>query len=110
MFKSKQKIIFYSLILFSTYSAVTLGQTWDEGHLTKQGQITINYLLSLGRLDENIFRREYYSPIYYSLKYLFLQTFPMKYQVEANHLVNLIFSFGVIFGIKQLCKDILENW
>ena len=72
MFKSKQKIIFYSLILFSTYSAVTLGQTWDEGHLTKQGQITINYLLSLGRLDENIFRREYYSPIYYSLKYLFL--------------------------------------
>ena len=81
MFKSKQKIIFYSLILFSTYSAITLGQTWDEGHLTKQGQITINYLLSLGRLDENIFRREYYSPIYYSLKYLFLQTFPIKYQV-----------------------------
>ena len=56
MFKSKQKIIFYSLILFSTYSAINLGQTWDEGHLTKQGQITINYLLSLGRLDENRFR------------------------------------------------------
>ena len=109
MFKSKQKIILYSLILFSTYSAITLGQTWDEGHLTKQGQITINYLLSLGRLDESIFRREYYSPIYYSLKYLFLQTFPMKYQVEANHLVNLIFSFGVIFGIKQLCKELFNN-
>ena len=46
MFKSKQKVIFYSLILFSTYSAITLGQTWDEGHLTKQGQIAINYLLS----------------------------------------------------------------
>ena len=57
MFKSKQKIIFYSLILFSTYSALSLGQTWDEGHLTRQVQITINYLLSLGRLDEDVFRR-----------------------------------------------------
>ena len=91
MFKSKQKIILLSLILFSSYSAITLGQTWDEGHLSKQGQITLNYLLSLGRIDENIFRREYYSPIYYSLKYLFLQSFPIKYQFEANHLVNLFF-------------------
>ena len=69
MVENKQKIFFYSLIIFSVYSAVLLGQTWDEGHLTKQGQITINYLLSLGRLDEDVFRREYYSPIYYSLKY-----------------------------------------
>ena len=109
MFKSKQKIIFYSLILFSTYSALSLGQTWDEGHLTRQGQITINYLLSLGRLDEDVFRREYYSPIYYSLKYLFLQIFPMKYQFEANHLVNLVFSFGIIFGIRQLCKELFNK-
>ena len=76
MFKSKQNIILLFLILFSSYSAITLGQTWDEGHLSKQGQITLNYLFSLGRIDEYIFRREYYSPIYYSIKYLFLQIFP----------------------------------
>ena len=96
MSKIKQKIIFFSLILFSAYSAITLGQTWDEGHLTRQGQIALNYLFSLGRIDEDIFRREYYSPIYYSLKYLFLQSFPIKYHFEINHLVNLIFSFGAI--------------
>ena len=92
MFKSKQNIILLSLILFSSYSAITLGQTWDEDHLSKQGEIALNYLFSLGRIDEYIFRREYYSPIYYSLKYLFLQSFPIKYQFEVNHLINLAFS------------------
>ena len=104
MVENKQKIFFYSLIIFSVYSAVLLGQTWDEGHLISQGKITINYLFSLGRIDEDIFRREYHSPIYYSFKYLFLQIFPIKYQIEVNHIINLIFSFGVILGIKKLCK------
>ncbi len=109
MFKSKQNIILLSLILFSSYSAITLGQTWDEGHLSKQGQITLNYLFSLGRIDEYIFRREYYSPIYYSLKYLFLQSFPIKYQFEVNHLFNLSFSIGAIFGITQVCKELFNR-
>ena len=104
MVENKQKIFFYSLIIFSVYSAVLLGQTWDEGHLISQGKITINYLFSLGRIDDDIFRREYHSPIYYSFKYLFLQIFPIKYQIEVNHIINLIFSFGVILGIKKLCK------
>ena len=107
--KTKQKIILFSLILFSAYSAITLGQTWDEGHLITQGKITINYLFSIGRIDEDIFRREYYSPIYYSIKYLFLQIFPNQYQIEVNHLVNLIFSFGVIFAIKNLCKELFND-
>ena len=109
MSKIKQKIIFFSLILFSAYSAITLGQTWDEGHLTRQGQIALNYLFSLGRIDEDIFRREYYSPIYYSLKYLFLQSFPIKYHFEINHLVNLIFSFGAILGVSQICKELFNK-
>ena len=109
MFKSKQKIILLSLILFSSYSAIKLGQTWDEGALSKQGQITLNYLLSLGKIEENIFRREYYSPIYYSLKYLFLQSFPIKYQFEVNHLINLAFSICAIFGITQVCKELFNK-
>ena len=72
MLKNKHRIIFFSLILFSSYSAITLGQTWDEGHLIKQGKIVLNYLFSFGKMEEDIFRREYYSPIYYTIKYLFL--------------------------------------
>ena len=109
MNKTKKNYLFFFLIIFSVYSAISIGIAWDEAHLLKQGEITIKYLLSLGRLDEEIFRREYHSPIYYSLKYLFLQSFPAKYQIEANHLVNLFFSFGVIIGLKKLTKELFNE-
>ncbi len=109
MTKAKKKILFFFLILFSVYCAITIGKGWDEGFLIKQGEIAIKYLLSFGRINEDLFRREYYSPIYYSLKYLFIQTFPYKFQVEASHLVNLFFSLGIIFGLKKLTKELFND-
>ncbi len=97
------------LILFSGYCSFTIGKGWDEGHLLKQGQIAINYLFSLGKIEGEIFRREFYSPIYYSLKYLFIQSFPIKYHIEASHITNLFFSFGVIIGLKKLCKEFFNG-
>ena len=63
-----------------------------------QGKIAINYLFSLGKIDVDIFRREYYSPIYYSLKFLLMQIFPIKFQIEVSHIINLIFSLSAIIG------------
>ena len=42
-----KKIIFYILILFSSYCAFSIGFAWDEKFLINQGKVTINYLLSL---------------------------------------------------------------
>ncbi len=109
MIKTKQKTLFLFLIIFSVYCALTIGKAWDEDHLITQGKIAINYLLSLGRIEDDIFRREYYSPIYYSLKFLFIQIFPIKYQIEASHLINLIFSIGVVVGIKKLSKELFNE-
>ena len=109
MVKTKQKTLFLFLIIFSVYCALTIGKSWDEGFLINQGKIVINYLLSLGKIDDDIFRREYYSPIYYSLKFLFIQIFPIKYQIEASHLINLIFSIGTVVGIKKLSMYHTEN-
>ena len=109
MTKAKKNFLFLFLILFSVYCAFTIGKAWDEGFLLKQGEIAINYLLSLGKIEEDLFRREYYSPIYYSLKYLFIQSFPVKFQIEAGHLVNLVFSMGVIVGIKKLSKELFNE-
>ena len=72
MIKKKQKILFLFLICFSFYSALAIGQSWDEGFLLMQGKITLDYLLSLGKIDADIYLREYYSAIYYSLKYLLI--------------------------------------
>ncbi len=109
MIKTKKNFLFLLLILFSTYCALVIGKGWDEGHLLKQGQIAFNYLFSLGRIEEDLFRREFYSPIYYSIKYLFIQIFPLKYHLEASHLINMIFSFGVIIGIKKLTKEFFNE-
>ena len=109
MIKKKQKILFLFLTIFSIYCALIIGQGWDEGALSLQGKIAINYLLSLGSIEEDIFRREFYSPIYYSFKFLLIQIFPIKFQIEASHLVNLIFSFGTIIGIKKLSKELFNE-
>ena len=97
------------LIVFSTYCALTIGQGWDEETLITQGKIAINYLLSLGKIEIDIFRREYYSPIYYSLKFLLIQIFPIKYQIEASHIINLVFSLSAIIGIKKISKELFNE-
>ena len=103
MQKSHKKILFYVLILFASFSVITIGLSWDEEYLINQGKVTTNYLLSLGLTEPNdIFRREFYSPIYYSLRYLLVQIVPHFYQIEAGHLVNLFFSMTAIVGTKKI--------
>ena len=109
MIKAKQKILFLFLIIFSIYCALVIGQGWDEETLITQGKIAISYLLSLGKIDIDIFRREYYSPIYYSLKFLLIQIFPIKYQIEASHIINLVFSLSAIIGIKKISKELFNE-
>ncbi len=110
MSKINKKIIFYILILFSCFCAVSIGYSWDEGFLINQGKVTTNYLLSLGLSDpDNIFRREFYSPIYYSLRYLFVQVFPKAYHLEAGYLVNLFFSITAIIGVKKICEEFFNK-
>ena len=109
MIKTKQKILFLFLIIYSIYCALVIGQGWDEETLITQGKIAINYLLSLGKIDIDIFRREYYSPIYYSLKFLLIQIFPIKYQIEVSHIINLVFSLSAIIGIKKISKELLNK-
>lgn len=105
MIKSYKKLLFIILIFFSSYCAVSIGFSWDEGFLIKQGKSTANYLLSLGLIEpEKYFRSEFYSPIYYALRYLFVQAIPKIYQFEANHLVNLFFSLATIIGIKKISE------
>ena len=109
MANTKQKNLFLFLVCFSIYCALTIGRSWDEGFLLTQGKITLNYLLSLGKVDVDLFRREYYSAIYHSLKYLLIQIFPIKYQYETSHIINLIFSLGTIIAIKKLVKELFNE-
>ena len=109
MSKKKQIILLFFLFLFSGYCSILIGQSWDEVFHSIQGKITVNYLFSFGKIDKDIFYREFYSPIYWSIQYFLTLVGPMKYQIEASHLVNLIFSLSAIFAIGKVSKELFNK-
>ena len=106
---NKQKIFLFFLFLFSVYCALTIGQSWDEGYHYLHGKTTLQYLLSFGRIDNDLYYREYYSSIYWSLKYFILKIFPFRYEFEVGQLINLFFSLATIFGIKKVCNELFNK-
>ena len=48
MSKKINLIIFYSLILFSTYCAIRIGIHWDELNIIQFGEDRLKYIFSLG--------------------------------------------------------------
>ena len=94
MSKNNQKILLSFLIIFSFYCAITIGRSWDEGSELLKGKVTLDYLLSLGEVDNKSiltgYNREGYSTIYWSLLYFLTQIFPPQYQIQASHIINLI--------------------
>jgi len=107
--KKKIEIFLFFLFIFSIYSALTIGKSWDENFHLLQGKVTLDYLFSLGKIDNYILYRENFSPLYGSLKFLIIQIFPSKYQFEINHLINLFFSISTIIGLGKLCKELFNK-
>ena len=109
MSKQKQKIIVTLLFSYSIYCGLIIGETWDEGFHIQQGKITLEYLFSFGKINNYIYYREYYSPIYWSLQYLLSQILPSTYIIETSHLINLTISLGTLFGIYKFSKEFFNR-
>ena len=109
MHKKIQIITIFFLFLFSVYCALSIGQSWDEGFHLLQGKITFDYLSSLGRIDNDIFYREFYSPIYWSIQYFLTKIFPIRYQIESSHFVNLIFSLSAIIATSKISSELFNK-
>ena len=109
MNKKNQKVLLFFLFTFSAYCAIIIGKSWDEGYHLLQGESTLDYLFSLGKVDNYFYAREYYSTLYWTLQYLITTIFPSKYQIEISHLTNLIFSLATIIGIGQLGKELFNK-
>ena len=109
MSREKQRILIFFLIIFSIYCALTIGLAWDEEYHIIQGKITLDYLFSLGKIDRDLLYRENYSAIYWALSYLITKQFPLQYQFEISHLINLFFSLGAIIGIGKLGSELFNK-
>jgi len=103
------KIYLLFLIIFSIYCSLVVGKSWDEGAHLKIGKSTLDYLFSLGIINDYTFYREHFAPIYWSLKYFITLIFPFKYQIEVTHIINLIFSLCAIFGIGRISKELFNQ-
>ena len=109
IFSNKINLIITLLLIFSIFSALIIGQSWDEGYHLKHGKVTFNYLLSFGLINEKLEFREYYSSIYFTLKYLVTSFFPYQFKTEVGHLVNLSLSWGSLFGFSKIGKIIFNK-
>jgi len=107
--KNKQKILLFFLFSFSIYCGLLIGESWDERYNLSNGKGTLDYLFSLGRINDEVYYGQYYSSIYWSIQYFISKIFPSQYQIEINHLINLIFSLGTIFGIGKLSKELFNK-
>ena len=109
MNKNQQKTLLFFLFFFSVYCVLSIGRSWDGGYHLTQGKNSLEYFFSLGSINEYILHREYYSSLYWTLQYFLTTIFPIKYQIETSHLVNLVFSLSTIFGIGQLGKELFNR-
>ena len=107
--KKNYNILLFFLLIFSIYCALTVGKSWDEDAHITLGKITLNYLFSLGQIDKHNDQREFYATIYWSLKYLFSNILPSKYQIEVSYLINLVFSLSTIVALSKLTKELFNK-
>ena len=105
------------LILFSWWSALTIGLSWDEYFHHINGLKRYNFLVSLGE-DKNFqFRNnEFYPGLYDTLSYAIGQIFLLiNKKFYANnidivmHSVNIIFSTLSILGLYLFSKKIFNK-
>ena len=109
MSKKKKYLPLGILIIFSTYCSLTIGQSLDEKWQLSLGKNTFDYLISLGQVDNYFPYREYYSAMYWTSLYFITEIFPSKYEVQINHLFNMIFSLGVIFAIGKVSEELFNK-
>ena len=107
---SKKKNIFLLfIIIFGVYCSIFAGEAWDEGDVISRGRITLNYLFSLGNIDEKVMLREYYSTIYWSINYFITEIFHPKYQIQVSHVVNFSVSMAAVFGAGKVSKELFNK-
>ena len=106
---NKTNLVITLLLIFSIYSALIIGQAWDEGYHLKHGKVTFNYLLSFGLINEKLEMRDQYSSMYFTLKYFITSFFPYQFKTEVGHLINLSLSWGSLFGFSKIGKIIFNK-
>ena len=99
------------LFIFTIYSALTTGSSWDEPYEMNIGKDRLKYLLSFGSYEylNHYLRTEYYPGFYNALAIFVTKMFPIKYEIEVWRLLHVTFSILTIFGIYRISKTLFNK-
>ena len=103
-------VFLYSLILFSIYSAITIGFAWDESAVIEIGKLRLKYLLSLGSIEYKPLSFSHYYPGTYPVIAIFItQLFQKSYELEVLHILNTFIGISAIFGISKIAREFFNK-
>ena len=91
-----KKIFLFLTLVFAMYCAVKIGTAWDTGTHLIMGKNRLNYLLSFGSIDKELWFSKYFPGISYTLTAFFVTMFPKQYEFQILHLLNLFISISGI--------------
>ena len=105
-----RNIVFYSLIIFGLYCALTIGISYDEIYHHESGERRLKYLFSLGQFEYyNVLQLKYYSGLYDTLSYLIVSIFPRNYVYEAHHVVNFLVGISGLIALKKFVQILFNK-
>ncbi len=104
------KFFIFFLLLYCIYCAIIVGESWDEADHVIRGKITFHYLLSFGKIKKDYFYNEFYSSSYWFFQFFFSQLFPIKYQTDVNHIINLAISISSVIGFSKLISELFNKF
>ena len=92
-------------IIFSIYCIFSIGLSYDQVFHIENGERRLKYLFSLGKYDYyDILHLRYYPGFYDTISALIASIFPRNIYYESFYLLNFIFGFAGLIGLKKVVK------
>jgi len=103
-------IFLYFIVLYSIYTAVTIGFSWDEGAVITMSKSRLKYLFSFGRsVYEPLWFSKFYPGTYSVIAIFITQLFHKSYELEILHILNSFIGISAIFGISKVARELFNK-
>ena len=106
---TKKNILLSIIFIFMAYCAVDIGSMWDSGTHLSMGQNRLDYLFSLGAVNNEYWFSKFFPGISYTITAFLLNVFPKALETEVLHLINLSISLSAVYGLTNICKILFNK-
>jgi len=98
--------LIFILLLFGIYCSLIIGISWDEHFAQIHALAKIDFIKSLGQNKDYLKYEDFHNPGFFEVPLAFFSSlFPSYFMYEARHILNLLLSFGTLFGVFLVVKD-----